>query len=121
MSELTLPQVYRRAMKIIDERGWHRGWYIDDARRKVCIGGACAIALGGVPQPKGDWSATIFWLEDSDDAKQLWFAAADHLSRMVGVNYYLDITEWNDDGDRTLAEVKALLLKAAEQAEQSDG
>jgi len=111
MPELTLAQVYRRAAEVLDERGWHQGWYVDAKRCKVCILGAVICALGGQPQPETDTPA-IDWADQQEDERfhEIW----DDLRARLGQHP----PTWNDRMGRTVVEVKAALLRAAEEAER---
>lgn len=105
-----LADIYRRAAEIIDERGWHQGWYSDPDGQRVCLLGACAVACGATFDPRNDQPCPEF--DDSADHKR-WFAAWDALTPFVA-----HLSAWNDAADRTAEDVKALLLEAAEKADR---
>lgn len=113
MAELTLPQIYRRAVEVLDERGWYQGWYVDGKRCKVCILGAVVCALGGEPEPEFAARA-IVWKAASDGKR--FHAVWDDLRATLGRHP----AHWNDSEGRTVDEVKAALLRAAEEAERDD-
>lgn len=116
MADLTLPAVYRRAAVVLDERGWHKGYYVDREGQKVCMAGAVAVACGGRPTPEQTDEHTIVWSTAMEPATY-----NDAIAGLIDANGGRGVASWNDSPARTLAEVKALLLKAAEQAEQSGG
>lgn len=115
MADLTLPAVYRRAAEVLDERGWHQGYYVDSDGQRVCLAGAVAVACGGRPTPEHTPERTIVWSEP-------WGPAVynDALEGLIDANSGRGLASWNDSPRRTVADVKALLLKAAEQG-LSDG
>lgn len=106
MAELTLAQVYRQADKLIGERGWFQG-YLCSPDGRLCLLGAICVAIGR-PVPNPHWRAAPI------DAIRLWDAAYAELVVL------LDETPsaWNDAPARTVAEVRAALLRAAEEAER---
>jgi hypothetical protein len=110
VTALTVPDVLRRAEQELAERGHHKGWYIDDNGKCVCMMGACAVAIGMMPDPKDDDKQR--WAGDLDRWQffmEVWQAVADCLD--------VQPPEYNDAPDRTEAEVRAALLAAAQRAE----
>lgn len=114
-AELTLAQVYRRAIEIIDERGWWaHGWMPgggDPRSCPVCMLAAVGLAIGGTivtdPLVRGPVFAT--------DAQRALYAAAwdglrDVLPAMPGI--------WNDSWAADADEVRDALERAAEEAER---
>jgi hypothetical protein len=112
VTALTVPDVLRRAEQEVAKRGHHKGWYVDDNRRSVCILGACAVAVGMVPKSEAEdfWAD---WMRTDNDAYGVFSGA------WSAVSQYLDDNppQWNDAPDRTAAEVRAALLVAAQRAE----
>jgi hypothetical protein len=110
VTALTVPDVLRRAEQVVAERGHHKGWYIDDNRERVCMMGACAVAIGMIPDPKDDdkqrWAGN--WTKWSLFMK-VWDA--------VKLTVEVEPSRYNDAEERTEAEVRAALLAAAQRAE----
>lgn len=98
----TVPEVLARAADIIQQRGWHQGWFIDRDTGAVCCVGAIRIAGGLTATPIYDRDAAAHDLVLN--ARSRMFG---HLKRSVSV--------WNDEPGRTQAEVVAALRAAAEQ------
>lgn len=111
MSELTLPQVYRNTIAVIERRGWCSGTFVTRAGR-VCLIAALAEAAGAFVDPGG--SPVIVWDGVPEEASDLFEQAADGIASMVLTMPAM----WNDMHGRTVDEVKALLLRAAEEAER---
>jgi hypothetical protein len=111
----TLAQVYRRAAEVIDERGWFQGWYADPDGRRVCMLGACAVALGAEFETEGrsNGEPRVVFARDADNT--MWHKAWDGLHTKVHKT-----TKWNDESGRTAEQVKAALLEAAELHEAAD-
>lgn len=116
MAELNLPDTYRRAVSVIDEVGWGQRYYLG-RNGCVCAMGAIIRALGGHIVGEGGEQLPDFG--DNDVADTLFQEAELSLGWLVGPDR--DVSSWNDEDGRTADQVKALLLKAAERAEQSDG
>ena len=118
MAELTLPQVYRRAVEVLDERGWYQGYYVDPEGCKVCVAGALAVVLGGTPTSEDADGPEVIWPagQDGKALRNYWYRTVDGLAAVVPGG----IGQWNDAPRRTVEEVKAALLRAAEEAERDD-
>lgn len=99
----------RDAVDVLDERGWYQGWYVDAEGRCVCVLGAVAFAAGleVVSNVDDELEAGI---HGTGDRWELWRSAWKRLERAVDD----DIPSWNDTEGRTVDEVKAALLRAAE-------
>jgi hypothetical protein len=103
---------FRRAAQILQARGHAKGWFVDD-NGCVCAMGALLAATGTDPAivPDDgivDYSPAVRFLSD-----RLWVAIddPDPVER---------IAEWNDQPERTQAEVVAALLSAAREIEARD-
>lgn len=115
MAELTLPQVFRRAVELIDENGWTQGMYRSSSGC-LCATGALAVALGGeIRRPDEDVDEDALFTDRA--AEELWSKACRRAGRAVGGNIG-DIVDWNDKPGRTVDEVKELLLWLAEEADR---
>lgn len=115
MSELTLPAVYRRAIEIIEERGWWGCGYMppggDPSSCPVCVLAAVGIAIGGTLNTNPLTSGPQFTSAvQSALYSAAWEGLRDVLTMMPGL--------WNDQEAHTVDEVKAALLRAAEEAER---
>jgi hypothetical protein len=78
--------VYLRAIEVLEERGWHQGGY-ESADGRVCIVGALNIA-SGLP---------------SDRAR----------GHMLVLKVHRGGSDWNDEAERTLEDIKLALKRAA--------
>lgn len=116
MPELTLPQVYRRAVEVLDERGWCQGRYVDETGC-LCAGGALGVALGATPNfipDDAEAPALRTWIGMHGDVEDQWITAIAHLIHVLGRS----VSGFNDAPGRTVDEVRAALLRAAEEAER---
>jgi hypothetical protein len=101
-----LPLIYRRAAQIIDGRGHSKG-KVEQPDGSVCAVGALRIAggydvhnqLGELPYLAAKFLSARLWVAIGD---------TDPIER---------IAEWNDAPERTVQEVRAALLAAAEAVE----
>lgn len=113
MSELTLSQVYLRTVEILDQRGWTKGVYVDE-QGCLCIGGAIGQALGATPLHIGDDDELgMAWTGMTVDIAERWDDIVGHLIDATG-----GLGMWNHAPERTYDEVRALLLRLAEEAER---
>ncbi len=119
MSEMTLPQVYRRAVEVIDERGWYQGYFVDPEGCKVCAAGALALVLGGTPTSENADGPEVIWPAGRDGTalRSYWYRAVAGLAHAIRRG----VGEWNDAPGRTIGEVKAALLLAAEEHDRDRG
>ncbi len=95
--ERTASDVLLAAARYIEEHGWSQGWYARDGN--VCVYGAINAVLTGTPNPLRPYPTV------------LWFEIKARLVRVIGTE---DGWRWNDDPDRTEAEVIAALRAASE-------
>lgn len=98
-------QVLRRAVEIIDERGWCQGEYEDGAGR-VCARGAIHVAIGGAPY------VDPLSLEKNKFIWEVRCLVVDLIGEGLAV--------WNDEPGRTVEQVRHALLTAATAAEQDE-
>lgn len=95
-----------RAADLIEERGWHQGWYVNDCGQ-LCIRGAMLVAVGIEPPQKD-----MPWPDHSGEANASWQEATDEMDE-----YLDDLAErWNDAPERTKEEVVSTLRAAAQAA-----
>jgi len=112
MSDLTLPEVFRRAVEVLEAHGWTQGTYRSSSGC-LCATGALAAALGGqIVEPDDDEQETLF---ADREHERLWSDACLAAGEAVGVGRH--IVDWNDRPGRTADEVKALFLRLAEEAD----
>ena len=114
MSTLTTVEVLRETKTLLEQRGWHKGWYFPLATANgdepspdcpLCLLGALDVAAGGTP----------------GDCTEASMAAQRVISGVLFArNFFAGVGTWNDAQDRTLAEVYALLDKAIELTEAGD-
>lgn len=119
MSALTVPEVLRRAVQVLDERGHYKGWYVDPDGGAVCASGACAVAAGLELYPiESDHEPEPAAPAGSVDAEAVWRRAEDTLCMFLErAEVSGGVPDWNDRYERTLDEVRAALLGAADWAE----
>ena len=99
--------VLRRAAGVLDERGWCQN-NNENADGTVCALGAINVAITGDPDPEA-------WLP----LDKLLFENVCHvLVQAAGIKDVF-ITRWNDREGRTVDEVKAAMVTAAECAERT--
>ncbi|MEU8136047.1 DUF6197 family protein [Streptodolium elevatio] len=119
MTTIPNPQIYRNAIDVIRERGWHQGDFFNDdgvAIGGCCIAGAIRYGTNGYPSVPSD----------ATDEAEMWL-----VEKVLGA-YYFDwvmlwasggcadaVGKWNDAPDRTKAEVIAALEAAATAAESA--
>lgn len=115
MSELTLPAVYRRAIEIIEERGWWgAGWMPpggDPTSCPVCLLAAVGLAIGGTLNAAPLVSGPVFAYGDQIRLyNEAWVGLRAVTVSLPGV--------WNDMSGRDVDQIRAVLLRAAEEAER---
>lgn len=101
MSDDTVEEVLRKAVEILDERGWYQGYYRDIQTGRVCSIGACAEALGTNPG------------EPTPMFNRVWTFLDHYVERKF--ERHGNFVAWQDKDGRTVDEVKALLLAAADE------
>lgn len=116
MAEMTLPQVYRRAVELLERVGWTQDKY-RAPNGCLCATGALALALGGRLVPDGDNGSQDTSFDDRA-TDRLWSDACRTAGAAVGRGAVGDIVDWNDEPGRTADEVKALFLRLAEEADR---
>jgi hypothetical protein len=104
VTALTVPDVLRRAERLLAERGWCRGDY-EDEQGHVCTEGAINLAAYGDPCPTE---------ETPDDQYDVAESAAKAVMTHLEVP---TLVGWNDETAQDEAEVRAALLAAAQRAE----
>lgn len=87
--------VLKKAAEILQERGLHKGHYIDHNTGRVCMLGAIGIAL------------------DGDSYSGMFCENLDVLAEAVGIEH---IPTWNDMKSRRRGQVIKKLLEMAEKA-----
>jgi hypothetical protein len=97
----------REARALIEERGWAQGEYLNDGDC-LCVSGAISMATVGYPD-EGDGET------DEQDAEFRRIIAA--LGKAIGCQHSYEIARWNDEPERTQAEVLAAFGKAIALAE----
>lgn len=108
----TTAGILRAAFGIIKQRGWTQG-FLEDNNGRVCLIGALHLAGGAesandTPRDPRDWLA--------------YKAARDALARHLGFASTWgagNLTNWNDTPGRRVAEVRAALQAAADEAERA--
>lgn len=101
MTTMTIPQVLCRAEQVIAESGWCQRAF-QDGTGAVCARGGIRMAVAG----------TVIYPRLTDPQLLLTRAAEDALSAHIGGC----VDRWNDEPQRTEAEVRAALLAAAREA-----
>jgi hypothetical protein len=101
MSDYTVEEVLRKAVEILDERGWHQGYYRHIPTGRLCSIGACAEALDVNPS------------EPTPMFNRVWTFLDDYVERKF--ERPGSFVAWQDKDGRTVDEVKALLLAAADE------
>lgn len=111
-----LGPIFRRAAELLDERGWCQGRYVNE-NGSLCAGGALGVALGAtpnlIPQPIPQNFKT--WTGMDGGVEEQWIAGIALLIHIIGKG---GVAVFNDKRGRTADEVKALLLRAAEEADR---
>jgi hypothetical protein len=103
---LTVPEVLRRAEQVIAERGWCQEDFTDDTGA-VCARGAINLVVAGDPEEGARHEAY----------NPLAVAAAEAVAAYLNRRWPSDVSDWNDEEDRTESEVRDVLLAAAQRAE----
>lgn len=111
----SLADIYTKAADHIERVGWYQGDLYDHVQAKgtpreecrVCTIGALNVALYGKPSYPVEALRSENGAQDVESffARRLGLAAAG-----------LSIADWNDDDDRTVAQVTTALRKVAEAA-----
>ena len=106
----------RAAADVLERDGWTQQQYHSPAGHH-CALGAIAVAIRGSSKPNPDrWKP---WAENAIRLR----ADAEVVARSIGIppdKHHaprLDVSDWNDDPDRTADEVIAALRAAADRAE----
>lgn len=116
MSALTTVEVLRGTKTVLERNGWHQGALYDHAQAnagaareecRVCLVGAFCVAATGDPVGRNLQTDAV------------WDLVCDLVNRR-GTFGDSPIGDWNDEPDRTLAEVYALLDEAIERAEAGE-
>jgi hypothetical protein len=102
--EVTTREVLHRAADLLEEFGWCQGQLFSRGRRAYCVIGATARAAHDLGY-EGDWTGGYGFVRDRVGADLL---------RAVSGGWFSG--DWNDEPDRTKAEVVAKLREAAEAA-----
>lgn len=102
--------VYLDAIRVLEERGWAQGHFVDE-ESAVCLRGAIRLALGGAPDPAMVGARTPENVYAVDEAEQR------------ALHVLLDLLAWRaesvqryNDDQRTAYEDVVLLLKRAHEA-----
>lgn len=112
MSAASVPRVLRLAAALIERDGWCQGTYIAMDGR-CCAVGALVQAGDGVVDPD------IFDAGPVEMARI--HSAFDAAMKFIGRRAVSDLVDWNDEPDRTEAEVLAALRGAADAWEAEHG
>jgi hypothetical protein len=104
VTALTVPDVLRRAERVLARRGWCREDY-EDEQGRVCAEGAINLAAYGNPYPTDETPDDQYRVAESATK-----AVMTHLEVPTLVN-------WTDETAQDAAEVRAALLAAAQRAE----
>lgn len=113
MTDTITPQaLLDRAADIITERGWYQGHFIDEEGRCVCALGALNLAYAEAAGVDASVNGGAWHGWPGPKPLNL---AVDALQAATGQEDW--IAEWNDDEDRTEAEVVAALRAAAKAGE----
>lgn len=123
MAKLTKATIIRRALRILDERGWTRATMVD-SRGQCCMLGALRLAAQeGLKRPKEyDPDDPFFPLPPNREA--LYEEAAGVVAKVVvqkaryehWVNSHYLITRYNDVPLRRRRDIEATLQQALEEA-----
>lgn len=109
----SLADIYTKAADHIERVGWYQGDLYDQAQAKgtpreecrVCTIGALNVALYGKPS----YPMEALGTPGAQDVESFF-------ANQLGLAAQVSIADWNDDEDRTAAQVTAALRKAAEAA-----
>jgi len=107
VSVLTTIAVLREAKAVLERNGWHQGWFYMDlpgvsySECPVCLRGAVNVAASGDP------------VDSSPVPDEVWAA----LMAALPEDAFGAIAGWNDEPERTQAEVLALLDAAVARLE----
>ncbi len=109
------PNIFLRALGVIDERGWYQGDY-EAADGRVCLVGALSVAVCGRP-----WTPEI----DADGEEAVCAALARLKDRLVADGMPRHVADdiagrWNDDPSTTEEDVRLLLKRAAVELEAEE-
>lgn len=111
MSLLAVAGLFHRTVEVIEQRGWCSGTFVTRAGR-VCLIAALGEAAGAWVDPGG--SPQVVWDNAPVGSGVVFDQAVEALTLIVQTLPSM----WNDMHGRTVDEVKALLLRAAEEAER---
>jgi hypothetical protein len=106
---MTPVEVLKKAKALIEERGWHQGWYTNG--RALCARGACLAAVGFDFPPDSARFTYDPHHEEADTAQRF-------LARAVGAQSLSGLGSWNDKKARSVEEVLSAFDLAIVFAEQ---
>lgn len=95
---MKLRDIYHKAIKIIEKRGWYQGEYCNFSNGSVCLLGAIGIACGIQDENL-----------ENNEFEPNWTRATTKLNGLLHCN----AAQWNDRGCRTKKDVINLLRRAA--------
>ena len=113
-----LAETARRAARLIEQRGLHKGDYIDIGTGAVCLQGALVLALGA-----RDLRYNFLFTMQHDNFRSIDRACASLLRReghdlkTYGDDGNYNLPSWNDRPEITAEDVVLLLKKEAEELE----
>lgn len=118
MTAITADDVLRGAIEVLSTEGWAQGEYKNEQTGCYCALGALMYGAGKRDGWGNAYDGDRQWrtagFNAYDTAVQRFAAAAKGMS-------YWDIPKWNDDPDRTKAQVIAAMQKALEAPKHSHG
>lgn len=127
---MNVKEALHKAQEVINERGWHQGWLVDDCGKGVCLIGAVGVACGGevIQLAPATPNSPARWTVNHDKityAEQVELAdACDAVTKLLREKGELEdpefpnstgisLPEWNDMKGRSVEDV-LLILKEAE-------
>ncbi|WP_149030285.1 hypothetical protein [Kitasatospora sp. MBT66] len=108
-----LPNVFEKAAEIIEKDGLAKGVYKDADGCHCALGALNAALDNGFVGINDDHGGAAIASEGLAE----WITYADHLNTQVP-DEYGDVPEWNDEPERTAAEVAAFLRKAGKDLQE---